>query len=199
MANVQLISGILSNLCNIRTAASKSDTIKLFLVLPGPEVCRMRVSVVQGQEVVLFFDGERQEHELDPAAFLPDDDPGAVGPVRVAVGKARRLYAAVPAFQRAATRVDEAWGREREFHLFFIVALFILRMREIKWWLTPAADKDRNREQTRQRNNKFGVWSRQMIQQLRRYENIRTPRSCVSVCLCATKRYFNYRCVSSSV
>lgn len=83
--------------------------------LPGPEVGGVRVSVVQGQEVVLLLDGEGQEHELDAAPLLAHDHPGAVGPVRVAVGEARRLDAAVAALQRAAAGVDEACGgRQRD-------------------------------------------------------------------------------------
>lgn len=85
------------------------------LDLPGPEVGRVWVSIVQGQEVVLLLDGERQEHELDAAALLAHDHPGAVGAVGVAVGETRRLDTAVAALQRAATGVDEAcrWEKER--------------------------------------------------------------------------------------
>lgn len=85
-----------------------------FSDLPGPEVGGVRVSVVQRQEVVLLLDGEGQEHELDAAALLAHDHPGAVGPVGVAVGETRRLDAAVAALQRAAAGVDEACrGRQR--------------------------------------------------------------------------------------
>lgn len=82
--------------------------------LPGPEVGRVRVSVVEGQEIVLLLNGEGQEHELDAAPLLAHDDPGAVGPVGVAVGETRRLDAAVAALQRAAAGVDKACrGRQR--------------------------------------------------------------------------------------
>lgn len=66
--------------------------------------------IVQGQEVVLLLDGEGQEHELDAAPLLAHDHPGAVGPIGVAVGEARRLDAAVAALQCAAAGVDEACG-----------------------------------------------------------------------------------------
>lgn len=65
------------------------------------------MSVVQGQEVILFFNGKRQEDELDSASLLPDDDPGAVCPVGVAIREAWRLYAAITAFQCPATCVYE--------------------------------------------------------------------------------------------
>lgn len=74
----------------------------------------MRVTVVQGQEVVLLLDGEGQERELDAGPLLAHDHPGAVGPVGVAVGEARGLDAAVAALQCAAAGVDEACrGRHR--------------------------------------------------------------------------------------
>lgn len=81
--------------------------LSLRLLLPGPEVGRVWVPVVQGQKVVFFLDGERQENELDSASFLPDDDPGAVGAVGVAVGEPRGLDTPVPAFQSTAACVDE--------------------------------------------------------------------------------------------
>lgn len=96
------------------------------MLLPGPEVSRVRVSIIQGQEVIFFFYGEWQEHELDSTSFLPDDDPGAVRPVGVAIGKAWRFYTAISAFQCAATCVDETWRREKRFILTFDL---ILRLR----------------------------------------------------------------------
>lgn len=80
---------------------------KKSLSLPGPEVRRMGMSIIQGQEVVLFFYGKRQEHELDSTSFLPDDDPCAVCPIGVAIGKAWRFYTAISSFHCTATCVDE--------------------------------------------------------------------------------------------
>lgn len=74
----------------------------------------MRVSVVQGQKVIFLFDGEGQEDELDATAFLPNDDPGAVGPVGVAVGETRRLDAAVSALQCTAASVDKTCKGETQ-------------------------------------------------------------------------------------
>lgn len=66
--------------------------------VPGPEVRRVRMPIVQGQEVVLFLYGKWQEDELDSTSFLSDNHPSAVCSVGVAIGKTWRLNTAISAF-----------------------------------------------------------------------------------------------------
>lgn len=105
------ISLLSSNLfpAHIHESGNATQQVFMPLVLPGPEVSGVGMSVVQGQEVVFFFYGEWQEDELDSTSFLAHNDPGTVRPVWVAVGKSWRFYAAISALQSSATCVDETW------------------------------------------------------------------------------------------
>lgn len=77
------------------------------LILPGPEVGWMWVSIVQREEIIFFFYSKWQEDELNSTSFLSNNDPGAVRPIGVAIGKARWFYTAISAFHCAPTSVDE--------------------------------------------------------------------------------------------
>lgn len=98
------------------------------LVLPGPEVCRMGMSIIQGQEVIFFFYGKWQEDELDSTSFLPNNDPGAVCSIGIAIGKTWRFYTAISAFQCAATCVDKTLKREKREHFNYfniVVSIYV--------------------------------------------------------------------------
>jgi len=67
------------------------------------------LSIVDGHDVKVLLQGQRDEAELDAVPLPGDDEPRAVGVVGVAVREARGLDGAVEALDHAAARLG--WRR----------------------------------------------------------------------------------------
>lgn len=80
-------------------------------LLPQLQVAGRRLAVVNGDDVKVFLQRQRDEGELDPVPLPRDDQPGTVGVVGVAVGETRGLDGAVQALDHAATGLG--WRREK--------------------------------------------------------------------------------------
>lgn len=70
---------------------------------PHLQVARLRLSIIDGDNVKVLLQSEGVKRQLYSVTLSCHYDPGTVGVVWVAVGKARTLYSSIEALYQAAT------------------------------------------------------------------------------------------------